>query len=504
MKYLIGIDAGTTRVKAVLFDRSGFESKVVYRDNEPISTANAGMEQDMNLLWTKVKECLVELLENVDSEQIIGISVTGQGEGCWLIDEKGEPVSNAYLWNDGRATKEIDWLIEEELYDYVYDVTATELFPGTALAHLLWAKNNRPEDLEKADTIFFCKDWIRYKLTGEVAMEVTDAATSLLDIDTLEYPEEMFEKLGLSEYRRLYADKIYKPEDLTTTLRPELAEELGLKKDTPVGAGAIDVVASAIGVGAINSGDTSVILGTTTATTMVTEEVKIQKGAGRFEVHGRDGLYVNLQPTMAGTPNIDWVLENISETKSFDEIDEILSKIPAVPTGVIYHPYITLSGERSPFYNPNARASFFGVNTKTTKYDLVKAVYEGIAFSIKDCLESSTTDEDGIIFLAGGGAESPVWAQIISDVTGRVVKIAEGSEFAAKGAVIMLGVTLGVYDSYEDAIEKTFRSRATYNPNEENTKIYEEFYKLYKKSRIEFTELWNMRRGILNSLEGND
>ncbi len=504
MGYLIGIDAGTSRVKAVLFDLEGYEVKLAYRDNEPLLVANGGVEQDMNVLWKKVLDCLVEVTANLEAKDVLGISITGQGEGIWLVDGEGKPVSNAYLWNDGRSKDVVSDMLHNEngLYDETYKFTGTQPFPGTALSHLLWAKKHRPEVLEKAKNFFFCKDWIRYNLTGKIAMDYSDTATSLMDINKLEFSREFFKNLGIEEAMDLMSE-VKKSYEVAGTLTKEIADILGLSEDTPVGVGAIDVIASSVGVGAINSGDTSTILGTTCATVLVTDTIKSGYGTSRFEVHGRDGLYVNLQPTMSGTPNIDWVLNNISNVKNYKEIDAEMEKMPPVPKGVIYHPYISTSGERSPFYSPNARASFFGLNNYVTRMEMVKAVYEGIAFSIKDCLEESLTEEKGIIYLAGGGAESPVWAQIISDVTGRNVEVSEGNEFAAKGVAMMLGVTLGIYDSFEDAKKRTCRSKASYEPKLENTKIYDKYYELYRNSREVYEELWNKRSAILSEI-GNE
>lgn len=501
MGYLIGIDAGTSKVKAVLFDTDGYEVKSAHRENEPLLVANGGVEQDMDVLWNKVLDCLVEVTSNLKSEDVLGISITGQGEGIWLIDAKGNPVSKAYLWNDGRSKNVVEDMLENDgkVYKNAYKFTGAQPFPGSTLSHLLWAKKNRPEVLEKAENLFFCKDWIRFKLTGKIAMDYTDTATSLMDIKNLKFSKEFFESFGIPEATRLMSD-VKKPYEIAGTVTKEIASILGISDKTPVGVGALDVIAAAVGVGAIHSGDTSTILGTTCATVIVTDQINPGHGTSRFEVHGRDGLYVNLQPTMAGTPNIDWVLGNVSMTKSFKEIDETLAKMPPVPKGVIYHPYISTSGERSPFYNPNARASFIGLNNYVTRMEMVKAVYEGIAFSIRDCLEGSLSEEKGTIYLAGGGAESPVWAQIISDVTNRTVEVSEGNEFAAKGVVMMLGITLGIYDDFEDAKRKTCRSKASYKPNDKNAGVYGKYYELYKSARLMFENVWNQRSSILEEI----
>lgn len=497
MKYLIGIDAGTTNVKAVLFDENGYEKLVALRENVPIQPENAAMEMDMEILWRKTLECLQEIVndKSINKQDIIGISIAGQGEGLWLVDKNGVPVANSRLWNDGRATDIIEELQDKGLFDYIHKITGTQMFTGSTLVHILYAKKHSPQLLEKADKLMFCKDWIRYKLTGKINIEYSDAATSLLDIKKLSFSKDLFDKLGILEYERLLPEALHAT-DIAGTLHPDIASKIGLSPNIPIGTGAIDVVAASIGVGAINNGDTNTILGTTCATSIVTNSIEPGVGTTRFEVHGRDGYYINLQPTMSGTPNIDWMLKNVAQAKSFEEIDIILNKLGPVAGGIIYHPYIAKSGERAPFYNPNARASYFGLSSEITNEYLIKAVYEGIAFSIKDCLESINTSKEGIIYLAGGGAKSSAWAQIISDVTGHKVEISEGKEFASKGAAVMLGLTLGIYKDFEDLKLKTCRSNASYTPNLEHNKVYEEYYQLYREMREGFNKFWNRRREI--------
>lgn len=500
MSYLIGIDVGTSNVKAVLFDLQGKEEKNVYRRNEPLYLGQSRVEQDMNVLWEKALECLIELVKDYDRDLIKGIALTGQGEGCWLIDKDRQPVSNSYLWCDGRAKHLVNVIFaDKEKYDLIFNTTGTQPLTGTALTLLMWSKENRKGELDKADKLMFAKDWIRYKLTGEVGLDTTDAGTSLLNIESLTLAEDMLEQLGLSEYKHLFSD-VHNPYDIAGTITEEIAELTGLRKDTPVSYGALDVSASTLGVGAIHPGDICTIMGTTVATNIVTDTIDPGKKNTRFEKHGIDGLYINLQPTMSGTTNIDWAYKNISLTKSFGEIDQELGEMPPVSTGVVYHPYLNTAGERSPFFNSNARSSFFGVNAETTRMDLLKSVYEGIAFSIQDCIVSSGAKGDGKIYLAGGGAESNVWAQIIADVTNKEIHISDEKELAAKGAVIMLSVTLGMYDTYDQAIKAMCRSEKVFNPSLENVKIYEEFFKFYIELREDYVPLWNKRNEIMKKV----
>lgn len=502
MEYLIGIDAGTSKVKAVLFDLEGNEVKIESLDNEPLHLGEGRIEQDMNVLWEKVLLCIKNLFnDGINPKDVIGIGVSGQGEGCWLIDENGNPVDNSILWCDGRATDLVNKITKNKDDERaLFSTTGTMVLTGTAATLLRWTKENKKENLDKAKNLLFCKDWIRYKLTGRINLELSDTATSLMDIQERVISDDVLKRLDIYEYKYLLS-KILKPYEIAGSITEEIANETGLRKETPVGAGAIDVVAATVGIGAINSGDICTILGTTCSSNIVMDKATPGKECTRFEVHALEDLYLNLQATMSGTPNIDWLLDNISQSKDFKTIEEGISKVNPGCDGVIYHPYIGTSGERAPFYNPNARASFFGITTSTTRNHLIRAIYEGIAFSIKDCLKESKVEEGGKIYLAGGGAKSDVWAQIIADCTNREVITSFGNEIAAKGSAILIGIALGKYSNFKDAINKVCKFKKIYYPNVKNSFIYEELYKLYKDIRLSNNNLWNKRITILKNID---
>ena len=503
MKYIIGIDAGTSNVKAVLFDTAGQEIFMESMDNEPVYIGDTEVEQNMDILWEKVLHCLISLLQHgpAKKEEILGIGVTGQGEGIWLVDEQGKPVQDAILWCDGRAVDEVDEMtkIHPELGELIFKTTGTPPLTGTQLMLLKWMKNHRKEVLDRASTMFFCKDWTRYKLTGDIHGDLSDTGTSLMDASAGKVAVEMLNQLDLGEY----ADLIAPPVDSATIVgfvSDDLAEKIGLNKGTPVIAGAIDVVASAVGIGAVSDKDICVILGTTCANEIFKkkEDCVFGEEGTRYEKHAVGDLFVNLMPTMNGTPNIDWVLKEIAKTTDFKEVDEMIKDIPAGSHGVIYHPYVSAAGERAPFYHPYAKANFFGIAANTSCADLVHAVYEGISISIKDCLQRA--DKDSKVYLAGGGAKSGVWAQMIADVLGMEVVVSSGNEFGAKGAALMLGVAVGEYDDYEDAVRKACRAKCIYYPRKDQSEAYENIYKLYKDFRIVVSDLWTERAKLMKKL----
>ena len=501
MKYLIGLDLGTTNIKAVLFDTDGNELVVRNKPTNLIPSNGNWSEQDMNEVWSASVECIKGVVDSGVAwpDDILAIGFSGQGEGYWAIDADGNPVKLASLWNDGRAASSIANLTPEQVDVYTRTVGSN---PGVSnsMMQLKWYKDNAPEYLEKAAHAFHAKDWVRYKLTGEAHCEVTDCSVSQLNILNQEVAQNVYDALGIGECSKLYG-KPLNSFDLAGHITAEAAKLTGLKEGTPVAAGALDVTITCVGVGAVNPGDVYAILGTTCCTGIVLDpsDVDITKKEQCVVSHPQKGLNLDIRATMAGTPNLDWVLAQISDTKDFAEIEKNMAEIPAGCEGLIYHPYLTESGERYPFYNPNARASFFGISKKTTRWHMVKAVYEGIAFMIKDCLDGF--DKPGRISLTGGGAKSAVWAQIIADVTGRETVTYEGSEFGCKGAAILAGVCCGQYSDIVEAAGKLCKVKQSFKPNPENVKVYNELYKLFRAIRINYMDLWDLRADILKTIE---
>ena len=376
-----------------------------------------------------------------------------------------------------------------------HETTGVQPLLGNQMILLSWMKQNRKEVLDRADKLMFCKDWIRYNLTGEAGADLTDSMTSLLDVQTGGIADELLKAMDLYDYRD-YLPEPNRSDEVAGTILDDLADEVGLMRGTPVIYGALDTSATAVGLGAIHEKEACVILGTTCACEIVMKKEDCAFGApnSRYERHPIGDLFVELQPTLNGTPNIDWMLDNISVTKEFNEIDKIVESVPVGCGGVVYLPYLSVAGERSPFFHPYARAEFFGISQTTTRECLIRAVYEGISLSIRDCLQN--VDPSGTIFLAGGGAKSPVWAQMIADVMGMKVMIPSGKELGAKGVAMMVGVSQGLYKDYDEAISKACAFTNVYEPNKARAEKYELLYELYRNMRISNMELWNYRHQI--------
>ena len=504
MRYLLGIDAGTSNVKAVLFDLAGAELCVASRESETFRVENNGVEQDMEAVWESVRACLAEVAARCPGEcrELAAIGVTGQGEGFWAVDREGKPVQRAPLWCDGRAVEEVAELTERapELGRLYHDTTATPPLTGNQLMLTLWMQRHRPEILKRVHRVLFCKDWIRYRLTGTMATELTDSLTSLLDVRTYAPALELMRAIGIERGEALFPRPL-RSDETAGTLTDALAEELGFPRGLPVIAGALDTSATLIGLGVMRAGGSAVILGTTCACEVVEEKADCRFGAAgtRYEKHPLGDLFVDLQPTLNGTPNIDWMLDTLSPTRDFGEIDRMIESARVGSSGVVYLPYIGLAGERAPFYHPYARAEFFGMSSITTRADMIRAVYEGVSLSIRDCLAEAKGD--GPVYLAGGGAKSPVWSQMIADVLNREVRIPDGAELGAKGAALMAGVNQGLYSSYDEAAAQACSFRSVYHPDAGRAGKYALLYELFRALRESNDALWTLRHRINKQLK---
>lgn len=503
MKYVVGVDCGTTNVKSVLFDESGSEVLVKSQSNNPHFFGKSMAEMDMYILWEKVSLCIKELVEDgpASKEEICAVGITGQGEGLWMIDAKGNPVQEAILWCDGRATQEVhDARVENpEVGRLMYSITGTPPLAGTQLMLLKWMHNNRKDVLDKAAACFFCKDWVRYKLSGDIHTDWSDAGTSLLDLSEGKHVRRLFDALDLGPYVEKLASPL-KTDDIAAEISPSAAKETGLMAGTPIVTGGIDVCVSTLGTGAINERDCCVILGTTCATNIVLGREKCTFGVEgtRYEKHPLNDLFIYLQATMNGTPNIDWMMDQVVGTKDFNIIQDMIASEEPGSNGVIYTPYISTAGERAPFYNPNARAGFFGMDINTKKSTLVRSVFEGVSFSIRDCIEG--IGGDMTIYLAGGGTNSAIWAQMITDILGMKVLVPDVKELGAKGICIMALVKTGFFKTYREAVDSVCKFSAEYLPDQKNKDRYDHAFKLYKEIREASMTLWDHRNSYLEKV----
>jgi len=498
---LIGVDAGTTVIKAIVFSLDGEELHQHSIDNAVDHPEPGYAEQSMDSTWEKTATALQTVVSELDDDdEIVGVGVTAQGDGCWFIDGAGEPIRPAILWSDSRANDIVSRWKDRGIDQEIYDICGGGIFPGSSITILQWLKEHEPETLEQIETVFWCKDWLKYKLTGVISSDPTDMSLPYLDIETLEYSDEVLELAGLQEI----SDRLPPVEagdQVIGEITADAAEQTGLSEGTPVVSGFFDVPASAIGSGASAPGDGSSVVGTTSLNqTLLDEPYKGSTPVGITVGLGVDDLWCRFMASMTGTPNLDWALEEIMAFSDFNLVEMAVGEIPVGSDGIIYHPFLSSAGERAPFSDPNARAQFFGLSQEHTQAHLVRAVYEGISLAMRDCYEHLPYDADEI-YLSGGGANSDFWCQMFADCLDASIGVPQGTEFGAQGAALLAGIGVGVYDDLSAAVERTSAIERSFEPRPEKARQYDRWYDVYKASYEATFDVWSQRAEAVSELE---
>jgi erythritol kinase len=457
---LIGIDAGTSMLKAVAFDFKGRQLAVASMPNLYVNVGGGGVEQDMARTWRDTAATLRQLAGMVDdlASRTAAVGVTGQGDGTWLIDEAGEPAGPAWLWLDGRAAGIVAGLREDGTGARTYALTGSGLNTCQQGAQLVWMSRHRPEILARAVTGCHCKDWLYFKLTGQRATDVSEASFTFGDFRERCYAPEIPELLGIPELERLLppiVDGVRESHELTA----EAAAETGLLAGTPVVLGYVDVICTGIGGGLYDPVRTvgCSVIGSTGM------HMRLSHGAEEVELNAQHtgytmpfpvpGAYAQMQSNMAATLNIDWlvdraveILGTFAEPRSRQELLPLIDARVAdrQPGAVLFHPFIYEAGERGPFVEPLARAQFLGLTTRTSFFDLVRGVYEGLSFAARDCYAAMGHRPDEVR-ITGGAARSATLRRIFASVLGVPIRRSSREEAGAAGVAMMAAVRLGLY-----------------------------------------------------------
>ncbi|MEM4290322.1 MAG: xylulokinase [Nitrososphaerota archaeon] len=498
---LLGVDLGTMLIKGVAFTPEGEFIGSSEREVMVEYPKTNWAEQDPDMLWRETTSLIKELLKKyrINPHDIIGISLTGQMHGTFLVDKEGKPARNkAIIWLDGRTKDIIKDYYERGLADIIYDITGWRLITSMQLMHLVWLKMNEPETLRKAKTFMSCKDYIRYKMTGTPLMDLTDASvTGLMDIKRGEWSEEILNLTGLSSD---ILPEIRSSWSYAGEVSEEAARVTGLKNGTPIAAGAGDICASALGAGAVDSGQLTAIIGTAGIYELTMDRI-ILDNEKRYSVayHAVPNAWLLETVQMTAGASLRWfrdelcfeekILAEERGVEAYSILDEKAMSSPLGSNGLIFLPF--MQGERSPFINPDARGVFFGLGLWTRKRDLIRAILEGVAFSGRDNIELFREKKLEIreVRLAGGGAKSALWPQIFSDVLGVKVVIPKIKECGALGAAIEAGVAAGVLKNPFEGAKKMIKVEREYTPSIENSKKYERIFKLYRNL---YRTLWKI------------
>lgn len=456
---LIGIDAGTSVIKSVAFSRTGEQLAMASRRNGYSTLPNGGVEQDMKRTWADTVATLRELCDRIPdlAGRALALSVTGQGDGTWLIDAGGEPVHDGWLWLDARAAAEAREIAASDGIDRIYRSTGTGVNLCQMRTHLKWMKRHAPELLDRAATALHCKDWLYFNLTGERATDPTEGVFTFGDYRTRDYAPDVLAALELSDLARLLPPIVDGSKD-AGVLGADAAAAIGLPAGLPVTLGYVDVMCSALGSGlydaAMKPGLS--VLGSTGVHMRFAENadaVRLNEGRSGYTMAFPGVAFAQMQTNMAATLNIDWMLdlavqilesEGVARSRG-DLLAGMDERVMAArPGAALYHPYISAAGERGPFTEPNARASFTGLDQTVDYFDMMRAVYDGLALAARDCY-AAMGSMPGEVRVSGGAARSPALRRILSAALNLPVRTIEREESGAAGAVMIAAVQQGLY-----------------------------------------------------------
>lgn len=489
MSVILGIDLGTSSVKAMLLD--SFHGVLgVESGKYDVGIPREGYaEQEPLTWWEETKKVILKLKDSHKEafEDIKAVGFSGQMHGIVLTDEGGRPLRPAILWLDQRSKRELLAIQKKIDFEKMGNIFKTRVYTGFGFPSLMWVKEHEPEILSKTKAVMMPKDFIRYKMTGKIASDVTDASsTAIFDTAKRTWAYEVIREFGLPE-------EIFPPcgesMDIAGYVTKKCEKECGLKEGIPVVYGAGDQQAQSIGNGIYEEGKIICNIGTGgQISAYVKDPVYDKKLRTHTFCHPIDKGYTIYGATLCSGMSLNWLKNKILKIEDFDSLSRMAGEVPAGSEGLVYLPYLT--GERTPHMDPCAKGMFAGLVLGHDRRHMVRAVMEGVTLSLRDSL--SIFQELGIkcdtIIASGGGAKSREWLQMQADIFKKKVIVCEVSEQACLGACILAGVGTGLFDGMKQAIEKfvVFRDEI-YEPDPSNERVYdrqyERFQNLYRNNK---------------------
>lgn len=478
----LGIDLGTSAVKVVIMNELG---NILAKNSKsyPVDyPRNNWAEQNPEDWWIATKEAIRELIlkNNIQNDSIKAVSFSGQMHGLVALDENNRVLMPAILWCDQRTKEECDEIIKLLGQDKLTKYTGNEALTGFTAPKILWVKKHRPEIYEKIAKILLPKDYLRLKLTGDFATDVSDASGTLLfDVENRIWSKPMLESLEISE---TILPEVFESFEVTGKLTEEAKKELNLDGDILVIAGAGDQAAGGIGTGVVKDGIISVALGTSGVVFASQDKYVVDKKNRLHAFCHANKKWHSMGVMLSAASSLKWWVENINkDTKQpFDKLLSEAEKASTGSSGLIFLPY--LMGERTPHNDPYARGCFIGLTMSHGRAEMTRSILEGVAFGLNDSLEIIRELNIPIneVRVSGGGIKSLLWLQILADIFDMRVSLLNSSEGPAFGAAILAAVGMGIFDSVDEACEKLIHVTNTIEPIYENVSIYKKLYIQYK------------------------
>lgn len=511
MAYLLGIDIGTSGTKTVLFDETGntiasaLEEYLLYQPN--IGWAEQDPEDWWQATAASIRKVLVK--SRVKAADISGIGLSGQMHGLVLLDEENKVLRRSIIWCDQRSTAECEQITSLIGAERLIEITANPALTGFTASKIMWVKNNEPDIFEKAKKILLPKDYVRFRLTGEFATEVSDASgMQLMDIAGRCWSAEVLSKLGIE--RSQLAD-LYESQEVSGKVNSFGASQTGLLEGTPVVGGGGDQAAGAVGNGIVKPGVVSSTIGTSGVVFAYLDRISIDtKGRVHTFCHAVPNTWHVMGVTQGAGLSLKWFRDNFcTAEKSTAELmnvdpyvlmDQEAEQVRPGSNGLLYLPY--LMGERTPHLDAYAKGVFFGLSAKHDKRDMIRAIMEGVVYSLRDCLEiiGGMGVNVSEIRASGGGGKSRLWKQMQSDIFGTGITTINSSEGPALGVALLAGVGTGVYKNAAEACDTAIKVKSVQQPDMELYNKYSKFYilygQLYKSLKKDYKDLAEIMKDV--------
>ena len=509
MHYFIGLDNGGTTTKAAIFDEKGTQLGVCSMETAMLTPKADFVERDMEEMWDANCAVIKGVLEKtgISGEDIAGLGICGHGKGLYLWGKDGKPARNGVISTDNRAYKYVDRWKSDGTEDKVFERSCQHIMNCQPVALLAWIKDNEPEVYSNIGYVFECKDYVRFRLTGEARAEITDySGANLLNLKTRSYDRELMKLFGIEEIMDALPPLV-RADEVAGYVTKEAAGKTGLKEGTPVVGGFFDINACAVASGVISPDLICMIAGTWSINEYIRKEPVLDGKVLMNSLFCLPEYYLieESSPTSAG--NNEWFVKQLlpelrSQLKAeggsiYETVNEWVEEIGPDTFVPMFLPFLMASN-----VHPNAKGSFVGLNVSHTRKHMARSVYEGIAFCHRYHLDKllATRDEaPKAIRLSGGAAKSKVWTQMFADIMKLPVETVEADEAGALGCAIAAASATGVYDSLTAAIENMTRIKAAVQPDESRFAIYDKKYHLYKRTIECLDGLWDEMQELIES-----
>ena len=492
MAYWLGIDVGTGGTRALLVDEVGQVRHASTAPHEDVRMERPlWAEQRPENWWDAAQQAVRSVLAEakITGKDVRGIGLSGQMHGLVILDASYQVIRPALIWSDERSQPQVDWINHTVGKDAVLRYTANPVLTGFTLPKLLWVRDNEPRNFERVKKMLLPKDYVRFRLTGEFASDVSDASgTALFDVVQRRWSFEMMDALKLD--RGILA-RVYESSDVTGGITAEAARDTGLEPGTPVVGGGGDQASSAVGNGIVETGVVSCTLGTSGVVFAHSDKPQYDP-AGRVHTfcHAVKGAWHVMGVTQGAGLSLQWFRNQLAPGTDYDALTAEAATAPAGSQGLYWLPY--LMGERTPHLDASVRGGWIGLTAKHKRADLIRSLLEGVSYSQKDCLD--IIEQIGVsldsVRVSGGGARSPFWRQMLADVFDKRVVTLQTQEGSAYGAALLALVGTGVYQSVPEVSKAAIREVDSVSPQQDSVRVYAKGHAVYQSLYPALKALW--------------